>query len=350
MRTLRIAIMSSFALDFFTTLSVAVVAVFLGLALLEGQTVLLPALTILVLAPEYFMPLRNFADDYHATLDGKNALTDVYALLDTPSPKAQDQQQVPHWQANSQLVVEDLKVVHEDAQTTPALHDINLTVTGHQKIAIVGTSGAGKTTLMQVLAGFMAPTAGQFRIDDQMMKHLAQPSWQSQFFYMPQKPYIFHASLRDNIRFYAPQASHEAVVQAVKQAGLTDLMTSLPDGLDTLIGEGGRQLSGGQAQRVALARMLVDNQRDILLFDEPTAHLDVATEADLKQTMMPLFDQKLVLFATHRLHWLQQMDYVVVLDQGTIVETGAPQTLLADANSRLNQLRAQLKGERPHAE
>ncbi|MGO1337427.1 MAG: ATP-binding cassette domain-containing protein, partial [Leuconostoc fallax] len=128
-----------------------------------------------------------------------------------------------------------------------------------------------------------------------------------------------------------------------QRAGLADLIQALPEGLDTVIGESGRQLSGGQAQRVALARMLLDTSRRILLFDEPTAHLDIETEIDLKKTMKMVLDNHLVFFATHRLHWLNQMDYVLVMKQGKIVESGEPQVLLAQDNSQLNQLRHQLR-------
>jgi ATP-binding cassette subfamily C protein CydD len=130
----------------------------------------------------------------------------------------------------------------------------------------------------------------------------------------------------------------------VTQAGLAPFVAELPDGLDTMMGESGRQVSGGQAQRIALARLLLDTQRKVLLFDEPTAHLDVETEYDLKQTMAPILASHLVFFATHRLHWLDQMDYVLVMHNGVIVEQGEPNKLLADTESALNQLRSELRG------
>ncbi|WP_349515944.1 thiol reductant ABC exporter subunit CydD [Leuconostoc suionicum] len=339
MRTLRIAITSTFALDFFTTLSVAIVAVFLGMDLMNARMALFPALTILILAPEYFLPLRNFADDYHATLNGKNSLTDVLEVIDTKIVGPQDELQLNKWQAESELSLNAVQFSYDSKVT---LKNISLHAKGYQKIALVGESGSGKSTLLSILGGFLQPDQGTININGQEIKYLTQRQWQKQFFYMPQTPYIFHESLRDNIRFYAPSASDEAISEAVEKAGLSSLIDELPAGLNTVIGESGRQLSGGQAQRVALARMLLDSSRKVLLFDEPTAHLDIETEIDLKRTMSTILDKHLVFFATHRLHWLDQMDLVIVIREGRIVETGVPSVLLADTNSALNALRHEL--------
>ncbi|MGO0154702.1 thiol reductant ABC exporter subunit CydD [Leuconostoc mesenteroides] len=339
MRTLKIAITSTFALDFFTTLSVAIVAVFLGMDLMNARMTLFPALTILILAPEYFLPLRNFADDYHATLNGKNSLTDVLKVIDTEIVSSQDKLQLNKWEADSELALNAVQFSYDSKVT---LKDISLHAKGYQKIALVGESGSGKSTLLSILGGFLQPEQGTIDINGQEIKHLTQQQWQKQFFYMPQTPYIFHESLRDNIRFYAPSASDEAINEAVEKAGLSSLIDELPAGLNTVIGESGRQLSGGQAQRVALARMLLDSSRKVLLFDEPTAHLDIETEIDLKKTMSTILNNHLVFFATHRLHWLDQMDLVIVIRDGRIVETGVPSVLLADTNSALNKLRHEM--------
>ncbi|CAM3183930.1 thiol reductant ABC exporter subunit CydD [Leuconostoc rapi] len=342
MRTLKIAMTSTFALDFFTTLSIAVVAVFLGFDLLNGHMMLLPALTILILAPEYFLPLRNFSDDYHATLNGKNALTDVLAMIEEPNVSNQAVLQLTTWQSDSQLILNNINFSYDQQ---PVLKNITVQAKGYQKIALVGESGSGKSTLLNIIGGFLTADDGQIMINHQKLPHLAQADWQKQFFYMPQQPYIFHNTLRENIKFYAQNASENEVMDAIKNAGLSALVDELPDGLDSMIGESGRQVSGGQAQRITLARMLLDNQRKILLFDEPTAHLDIETEYDLKQAMAPILASHLVFFATHRLHWLDQMDYVLVLRQGEVVEQGEPRLLLADVNSQLNRLRYELGGK-----
>lgn len=190
-------------------------------------------------------------------------------------------------------------------------------------------SGAGKTTLINLLSGFLQPTAGQIKIQNQEVASLNIKNWQKQIIYIPQDPYIFDDTLRNNISFYTPNVSQEKIDQAVEIVGLTELVNELPDGLDTLIGKGHRQLSGGQAQRIDLARAFLDQSRRILILDEPTAHLDIETELELKERMIPIMKDRLVLFATHRLHWMKQMDHIVVMKHGQVIEQGTYDQLMA---------------------
>ena len=343
MSTLKIAILSTFALDFFTTLSIAVVALFLGLGLMDGATHLLPALTILVLAPEYFLPIRNFANDYHATLNGKNALADIMTLLEQPVAPETNRyvRQSQRWQATDTLTLEQVSFSYPNADR-PALQQINLTLTGHAKVALVGTSGSGKSTLLNLLGGFLVGD-GDVKINEQALPHLQQRQWQEQIQVLPQHPYIFHDTLRSNLAFYAPNQRDEDLIAVLQQVGLADWFASLPDGLDTLIGEGAMQTSGGQAQRIGLARIMLDEERRVLLLDEPTAHLDIETEALLKETMLPVFDNRLVIFATHRLHWLRQMDWIIVMRDGQIAEQGTLADLIAN-NGYFVTLQAAMRG------
>ncbi|MEC0092378.1 thiol reductant ABC exporter subunit CydD [Paenibacillus macquariensis] len=345
MRTLRVAFLSSFALDFFTMLSVASVAVGLGLRLVNGDMMLVTALTILILAPEYFLPVRMVGADYHATLNGKEAGEAIQAIIDMPIQKMDVT--LPNgfsysWRSDSQLTLSHVQVQHE-AEGPHSLQDVTLHIQGMRKIGIIGESGAGKSTLIDVLSGFLPPSSGDVELNGHRLPALTDESWQNQMTYIPQSPYLFSSSLADNVKFYTPNASQEEVEQAVKNAGLLDLVSSLPLGYDEVIGGGGRTLSGGQAQRVALARAFLSD-RPVILLDEPTAHLDIETEYELKKTMLSLFEGKLVFLATHRLHWMPDMDQIIVMDQGKVAEIGTHEELLACKGVYYALIRSQLEG------
>lgn len=341
MSTLRIAFLSTFALDFFTMLSIATVAVFLGLGLINGTMDLKPALTILILAPEFFLPIREVGADYHATLDGKEAGKKIQEIL-TKDYARHNQTNVPEWQPASVFTVKNMNYRFEE-NSENGLENIHFSITGTKKVGIIGASGAGKSTLIELLSGFLVATKGEFLIDGKKLETLVQEKWQKQVTYIPQHPYLFSDTVLNNIRFYFENATEEEVKEAVYKAGLTEVIQSLPDGLQTIVGEGGRTLSGGQEQRMAIARAFLGN-RPILLLDEPTAHLDIETEYELKETMLRLFEGKLVFFATHRLHWMLNMDEILVLDHGKLVEMGTHQQLMKQQGYYYRLVNSQLEG------
>lgn len=343
MGTLTFAFLSTFALEFFSSLSVAIVALFLGLSLIDGNMLLFPALTILILAPEYFAPIREVGNDYHATLEGKNALQAINKVSNLPEPNQIDDINLDQWNAHSILSISDLTLQHSESNK-PSLKQLDFSWQGYGKIGIIGASGAGKSTLINVLGGFLQPNTSMIEVDSQSLPSFGLKSWQEQILYIPQHPYIFNDTVANNIRFYTPEASLSDIEKAYHQAGLTNIVTSLPNGLEEQIGESGRILSGGQEQRIALARAFLDKQRKILLFDEPTAHLDIETEWELKQSMLPLFQDRLVFFATHRLHWMVDMDYIIVLDHGAIVETGTHEELVQAKGYYYQLIQAQMPG------
>ena len=356
MSVIRVAMTSTFALDFFATLAIAIMAVFLGNNLINGTVALFPALLALILAPEYFMPIRQFGDDYHATLNGKNALNDIMTMLAAPEPEYIEDLDWRGWGSDSRLTVEGMDFSYPgpkseesqvsggsqmdaiakssgsaDSDSAPqpdALQGLSFTLSGLTKVAVVGRSGAGKSTLMNLLAGFNLPQSGRIDLDGHDLDHFNVRAWQRHISYIPQNPYIFNGTVADNIRFYNPDALEAAVAEAADQAGLTGWLNTLDEGLDTRIGEGNRGISGGQAQRIALARVLLDKSREILIFDEPTAHLDIETEYELKKTLLPIMEGHLVIFATHRLHWLAEADQVIMLDAGRVVAQGSPEELI----------------------
>lgn len=340
MKTLRTATLSGAVLDAFSTISLAAVAVMLGFRLVDGSITLLPALFVLVIMPDYFRPIREFASDYHATLNGKNTLTQVLEVLgcsaetvakkESRTPGLQvDAPKLEPWQNLSVLTFEHIGISYEGET---ALKDVSCSFGGFRKYGIVGPSGCGKTTLAQLLAGVLQPTQGSIVVNNHAIETLSMPSWRKQVAYLPQSPHIFSTTLRNNLTFYQPDATEEEIAHALELVGLTSLVTELPKGLDTVVGEGGRSLSGGQSQRVALARAVLHRTCLVLVFDEPTAHLDIETEWELKQRMLPLMEGKLVFFATHRLHWLSEMDEILLLEDGQVRDFGSYEAL-SKANS-----------------
>ena len=340
MKTLRTATLSGAVLDAFSTISLAAVAVMLGFRLVDGSITLLPALFVLVIMPDYFRPIREFASDYHATLNGKNTLTQVLEVLgcsaetaakkESHTPGLQvDAPKLEPWQELSELTFEHIGISYEGET---ALKDVSCSFGGFRKYGIVGPSGCGKTTLAQLLAGVVQPTQGSIVVNNHAIETLSMPSWRKQVAYLPQSPHIFSTTLRNNLTFYQPDATEEEIAHALELVGLTSLVTELPKGLDTVVGEGGRSLSGGQSQRVALARAVLHRTCRVLVFDEPTAHLDIETEWELKQRMLPLMEGKLVFFATHRLHWLSEMDEILLLEDGQVRDFGSYEAL-SKANS-----------------
>lgn len=335
MKTLRTATLSGAVLDAFSTISLAAVAVMLGFRLVDGSITLLPALFVLVIMPDYFRPIREFASDYHATLNGKNTLTQVLEVLgcsaetaakkESRTPGLQvDTPKLEPWQELSVLTFEHIGISYEGET---ALKDVSCSFGGFRKYGIVGPSGCGKTTLAQLLAGVVQPTQGSIVVNNHAIETLSMPSWRKQVAYLPQSPHIFSTTLRNNLTFYQPDATEEEIAHALELVGLTGLVTELPKGLDTVVGEGGRSLSGGQSQRVALARAVLHRTCRVLVFDEPTAHLDIETEWELKQRMLPLMEGKLVFFATHRLHWLSEMDEILLLEDGQVRDFGSYEAL-----------------------
>jgi ATP-binding cassette subfamily C protein CydD len=264
------------------------------------------------------LPIRNFAGDFHATLNGKNAFHRINELIKAPKEPVEELQ-LSQWSQDDQLTIKDMNFKYEKGSK---IGPISLNIHGYEKVGVIGMSGSGKSTLINLLSGFLTPKNGEITIQKQDAKTLNIPNWHKQLIYIPQNPYVFTASLRDNVAFYTPGASDDEIRQAIHVVGLDDLVKELPDGLDTIIGQGKRVLSGGQAQRIALARAFLDQQRKVMIFDEPTAHLDIETEVDLKKKMLPLMKDHLVIFATHRLHWMKEMDYILVMDHGKLVEQG----------------------------
>lgn len=220
MNTLRIAILSTFALDWLTTLGIAILAVFLGLGLINNSFPLFPALVTLILAPEYFLPLRDFSGDYHATLNGKNALNSIFEILERPSKSESTELKAFDWNQNSQVDIQNLQFSYNGTGQNEVSLDIDkLSLHGYQKIGVIGKSGSGKTTLIRTIGGFIVPEKADIKINQEKTANFKQSNWQNKLTFLPQDPYLFAGSIAKNISFYRPDASQKEIEQAASAAG-----------------------------------------------------------------------------------------------------------------------------------
>lgn len=307
MRTLRIAFLSSFALELLSTLSVALVAVTIGMRLVHGGMDLYTGLVILVLAPEAYLPLRQVGAQYHAAAEGLAAAEEVFAVLETPVP-ATGTGAVPTGTLSFEKVT-----VRYPGRSVDAVTDVSFAVRPGETVALVGPSGAGKSTLLNVLLGFVRPTAGRVRIAGADLAGLDLEQWRSRIAWVPQRPHLYAGTIAENVRLARPDADDAAVRRALADAGALEFVDALPEGMDTRLGEDGAGLSAGQRQRLALARAFLAD-RPVLLLDEPTAALDGATEAEIVAAVRRLSAGRTVLLVVHRPALLELADRVVHLD------------------------------------
>nr|WP_155073590.1 thiol reductant ABC exporter subunit CydD [Streptomyces taklimakanensis] len=312
LRTLRIAFLSSFVLELLSTISVALVAVGIGMRLVHGDLDLRTGLVVLILAPEAYLPLRQVGAHYHAAAEGLSAAGEVFDVLETePVPNGT----VPAPDARTATIAFDGLTVRHAGRATDSLPATTLTVAPGETVAVTGPSGSGKTTLLGVLLGFTPPTSGRVRINGLDLADLDLSTWRSQIAWVPQHPHLFAGTVAENVRLARPDATDAEVRAALRDAGAPDLSPA------TLLGELGAGLSAGQRQRVALARAFLSD-RPLLLLDEPTAALDGATEAAVVEAVARLARDRTVLLIVHRPALLTVADRVVRLAPTTAPAEG----------------------------
>ncbi|GAB2907153.1 cysteine/glutathione ABC transporter permease/ATP-binding protein CydD [Rheinheimera gaetbuli] len=320
MRVLKMAFLSAAVLEFFSALAIALLALYLGLGLLgilpwaKGE-IPVPyqgALFILLLAPEFYAPLRQLGSDYHAKAQAEAAIAELAPILQRQAWQHSGSQSLQLSQAPA-LVINQLYINGNDGRTRLAPFSLN--IHSGERIALQGPSGSGKSSLLHALLGF-TPYQGDILVNHQPLATLELAQWQQQLGYMAQHSSFMAASIADNLRLAAPSASDEQLKQVLEQVELWPLISRLPLRLNTLLGERGLGLSGGQLQRLALAQLLLRSAR-IWLLDEPAAHLDGATAYRLHQLIGRLSAGKTVLLVSHQLHGLDWLDNVIQLPDGS---------------------------------
>jgi ATP-binding cassette subfamily C protein CydD len=332
MQVLRLAFLSSAVLEFFASISIAVVAVYLGFSFLghldfgywDAPVNLYQGLFILLLAPEFYLPLRELGTHYHARQEAVAAADKLRELLEAP-PKAIAGEGAGLDATVHQISLEGAGLTYPGRQT-PVFTGVNLTLQRGRIVALVGPSGAGKSSLLQVLLGFRQLSEGQVKVNQTPLDMVGSYAWLEQVAWVSQHTTLFPGSLRDNLLLAAPDASEHALYLALEQANALEFVQRLPDGLDTIVGELGSGFSGGQIQRLALARAFLKDA-PVLLLDEPTANLDRDSEQLVLESLQTLCAGRLVLMLTHRRSSMLRADEVWQLENGqlSLLNTDAPE-------------------------
>ncbi len=403
MRVLRVAFLSALVLELVATVSTAVVAVEVGLRLLAGTLTFGRALFVLLLAPEFYQPLRALGARYHAAMSGTSAADRIFAVIGTgedhredgedegsgrtearrpmkelynlqrtlPGGRGRRLKAAPKWPASREARLRGLaaqarplhtvkvhdgggnpgpaqgvatstvlpSVVSQDiclvdvaftypGGQAPALDGVTCEIAGGMITALVGPSGAGKSTLANLLLRFQLPDAGRILVGGVSLDEIGDAAWREQIAWVPQRPHLFHTTVAENIRLARPDAPLEAVIAAARAAEAHDFIQALPQGYETPVGEHGARLSGGQVQRIALARAFL-RAAPLLICDEATSHLDPESEALVTGALRRLAAGRTVLIIAHRLSTVCDADRILVLDHGRVVAAGTHETLLA---------------------
>jgi ATP-binding cassette subfamily C protein CydD len=353
MSVLRVAFLSSAVLEFFASLSIALVAVYLGMSHLGyfsfgmyGRSLTLAdGLFILLLAPEFFLPLRELGAHYHARAQALAAADRIRGLLEGPVAGMSYGTARPETADGVRIRCRGLHLAYEDGRR-PALMDVSLDLDPGRNTALIGGSGAGKSSLVFLLLGFLRPDRGEILVNGVSLDGIDSEWWRSRVGWIGQNPVLFHGTLRDNLRLGRPEAGDDEVAAAAQAAGVLAFAGRLPRGLDTPVGEQGTGLSRGEAQRVALGRVFLKNAA-VLLLDEPCAGLDAETERLVTAAIETLRPGRTVLTVTHRLADLHRADRMVVMEEGRIVVAGSPADLLAAGGPSRTPTLALPKGGMP---
>ena len=363
MDVLRTAFQTSLVLEWGATIAIALVAVEIGLRLLDGGIAFERALAVLLITPEFFLPLRQLAIRYHVGTAGKAAIGRTFEILDTATtddpatptddprePQRADQgrpprQPRPALDGPPHIRLRDVKFTYP-GRDAPALVSLSMDMRPGRSVALVGASGSGKSTTASLLLRFIDAEAGTIEADGKPLSHYDRATWRAALAWVPQRPHLFDGSIADNIRLARPSASDAEVATAATAANAIEFIHRLPHGFETHVGEGGSRLSGGQRQRIAIARAFL-RDAPLLVLDEATSHQDEASEEAIADAVARLVRGRTVLVIAHRLRMAQRADEVVLLAGGRALEAGPPDALLAQGGAYRDLVADDAEGHAP---
>ena len=312
MKTLRASFLSGSVLELAATLGVALVAVTVGVRLVDGGIGLQAGLTVLVLAPELYLPVRRLGAEYHASADGAAVAERIFALLDAPAESAAGGTDVPPSPAAVPVRLEGVSFSYP-ARQEAVLDNLDLELTPGETVALVGESGSGKSTVASLLLRLVEPTGGRISVDGTDLAACDTAAWRRLVAWVPQDVSLLRGTVAENIRLADPSASDERVQEAARDARADEFVRALPEGYDTVVGDGGRPLSAGERRRLALARAFL-RDAPLVILDEPTADLDPANAEAVADAVERLSKGRTVLVLAHRPELARRADRVVVLE------------------------------------
>lgn len=328
MEVLRIAFLSSLMLEFISMLAIGLIALEVGLQLVVFENVtFFTAFFVLVLAPEFYLYLKELGSAFHTgrgSMGAAKKVTDELAEEEHPIEWGDadlQKEKVP-----PALQLKNLGFRYGDQGF--AIENITVDIQPYTQLALIGRSGAGKSTLLNLMAGLIRPTEGEVLVDGKPLFEYKEKEWFDRVSYISQNPYLFSGTITENIAIGGKEeATQEEIRSAAEKAGILPLIESLPEGFGTKIGEAGRGLSGGEKQRLALARAFL-KKPSVILFDEPTTGLDLQTERILQASMKELAKTSTVITVAHRLHTIKQADSILLLESGALIAQGTHEELV----------------------
>ena len=329
MKVLRYAFLSGLVLEFTTAVAISLVAVTLGVRLVSGSIPFEEAFLVLLLAPEFYKPLRELGVHRHAGMEGKAAAERIAEVLNAPEPvanKDEDHGEPNRLPGGPEIQLSGVSYAYP-GRGQAAVSGLTLTLPAGSRTALVGRSGSGKSTLVDLLLRFMDPDDGMILANGVWISGLPAVSWRENVALVPQRPHLFHGTVAENLLLVRPGASREEVERAAELAGADAFIRRLPEGYETRVGERGARLSGGEAQRLAIARAFLKDA-PVLVMDEPTSALDPESEEEIQRAVRRLSEGRTTLIVAHRMGTVRGADRIAVLEDGRLVETGTHEELV----------------------
>jgi ATP-binding cassette subfamily C protein CydCD len=322
MEVLRVTFLSALVLELIATLSTAVVAVEVGIRLLYGKMAFEQAFFILLLAPEFYQPLRLLGSRFHAAMAGIEASKRLFAILDIPETMDNSTSgnigQLPLKEKQlPAIIIKDVSYMYSNNR--PALKKVSFEIPAGKMTALMGESGSGKTTLTWLLLQFLRPQSGDILVNGLRLSEIPAQQWRDDLAWVSQNPYLFNDTIAANIKLARPGATEVDIQNAARLAHADEFINHLPEGYSTQIGERGARLSAGEAQRIALARAFLKDA-PLLILDEATSHLDPETDSLLKESLTRLSNGRTVLVIAHQQSTLSMADQVIKLSHGQLEE------------------------------